>query len=152
MQGRIKGLIAFLILLALAGWLLALRECNKPTNVTLDVQQLSGSMPEVDTAGLAENSIVTWVSTVGQFYVEFEDPNPCIPSTGPDGSDIYIAAQSNGTGPYKAQCTIKNAPAPNPSPSYYHIHPGIPPTPPPPPPPPPPPVRDGHCSGCAVDN
>jgi hypothetical protein len=153
MQGRIKGLVVFLVLLALAGWILALRGCHQ--TVVMDVTDKdAGSVGETPEAHPAIKKGMALVWTYGEpFSIKFDDNNPCV--LPPDGSSTYQAEQNPDTKQYTVTCNVNGTP---PRKRFkYHIiftspsHMAPTGTPPPDQFSQPPPPSSGHCYGCSAD-
>jgi hypothetical protein len=164
---RIRVLLAFGVLFALAGCKsadVAPRQQEQPaktstaSSVVLNIGEddKSGHDPggqEVHTAGLAQNSVVTWHYQFG-FTIDFKnDVSPCN-----EGSPIKATKDTASLLPqFTATCTIKNPPSATPTPYHYLIDPdgdtikgrskaagrrrraGSPGNP-------------DHCEGCVIDN
>jgi hypothetical protein len=157
MQGRIKGLIIFLVLLALAGWILALRGCHQ--TVVMDITKDNGdgavgNGPEAHPA-IKKGMVLIWTYRQ-QFWIQFDRPsdNPCVPPS--DGSTTYQAQQDPDTKQFSVTCNINGTPpkrkfqyaitftAPSqgaPTTRPTQEQPALP----------PPPFSSGHCYGCSAD-
>jgi len=162
---RIRVLLAFGVLFALAGCKSADVAPAKvpppppsPPSVTLNVDTddktgHDNGGPEVHSAGLAQNSQVTWVNQ-SNFTVTFTSPDnigPCI-----QASPITATQDTTSASPrFTATCTIMKPPSANPTKYHYRIDPA--------------PGNDhkpakkkggqgpgsgnpDHCEGCVIDN